>query len=193
MKKTIIALAALASLGMASSAMAAAGDALPAGSSSFQWAGSVPTATNPGAGYFIIQEGDTSFTDGVLTFTNTTSGGIKLISSNEIGFKVVKDAAAGGDYDPATDVAPLPYKGTLTSVKVGVNGFVSEQVADGYFDIYADGTKVAVNAADAINKTAPNNITRLTVKPKDANPNAALTAGDAVVVQALVAVNPTDV
>ncbi|MGR5048746.1 hypothetical protein ACPV3P_08405 [Photobacterium damselae] len=193
MKKMIVAITVLGTLGMASSAMAAAGDALPAGTTSFQWAGSVPTATNSGAGYFIIQEGDTNFTDGVLTFTNTTSGGIQLIDSNEIGFKVVKDAAAGGDYNPETDVAPLPYKGTLTSVKVGVNGFPSEQAADGYFNIYADGAKLAVNNADAINKTAQNNITRLTVKPKDATPNAALTAGDAVVVQALVAVNPTDV
>ncbi len=64
---------------MASSAMAAPGDALPPGVASFQWGGTVPAATNSGAGYFIIQEDNTKFTDGVLTFTNTASGGIKLI------------------------------------------------------------------------------------------------------------------
>ncbi|PSV09568.1 hypothetical protein C0W59_22095 [Photobacterium kishitanii] len=193
MKKTLLALVTLSSLGMASSVMAAAGDAMPVGTASFQWAGTVPTATNPGAGYFIIQEGDTNFTDGVLTFTNIASGGVKLNGSNEIGFKVVKDKADDGPYKPADDVTPLPYKGTLTSIKVGINGFVSEQVTDGYFNIFADSQKLVVNTADSINKSAANNITRLTVKPKDANANADLNASDAVVVQALIAVNPTDV
>ncbi len=54
-------------------------------------------------------------------------------------------------------------------------------MTDGYFNIFT---------ADSINKSAANNITRLTVKPKDANANADLNASDAVVV---LAVNPTDV
>ncbi|TDE25345.1 hypothetical protein E1100_00005 [Vibrio owensii] len=190
MKKTIIALTTIATFGMASSVMAAD---LPAGTASFQWAGSVPSATESGAGYFIIEEGNTGFTNGVLTFSNSATDGIKLISSNEIGFKVVKDAAAGGDYNPATDVDPLAYTATLTSVKVGVNGFVAEQASDGYFNIYADGSKLTVNQANQISKAKSNNITRLTVAPKDASANSTLNAGDAVVVQALVAVNPTDV
>ncbi|WP_340642456.1 hypothetical protein [Photobacterium damselae] len=186
MKKTLIALAALASLGMATSATAA--DKL--GQGSFQWAGTVPTISS-GDGFFIVPAGSTTdLNGGILTFSNKL-GKVELNGSTELSFKVVKDAVAGDAYDPSVDKTPLTYKGTLTNIKVGVNSLLAEQANNGYFAIAADGSVMDINDADAINKdVAVNNVTHLTVKKNTKLGAAAsgLNGGDNVVVQALVAI-----
>ena len=196
MKKTLLAVAALASLGFSAASMAAP---MPVGTGSFQWAGSVPAATVSGAGYWIVKDGALDLDAGLLTFTNTgVAGGVVLQSSSEIGFKVVKDvtavddAAPNGAYDAGIDVTPLAYTAVLSSVKVGVNGLASEQSADGYFAVHADGEAAATAIGSPIEKMlgdAKGKPTRLTLKAK-ANTASTLKTGDDVVVMVAMAITP---
>jgi hypothetical protein len=196
MKKTLLAVAALASVGFSAASMAAP---MPVGTGSFQWAGTVPAATVSGAGYWIVKDGALDLDSGLLTFTNTGgAGAVALQSSSEIGFKVVKDVTAAdnvapnGTYDAGIDVTPLAYTAVLSNVKVGVNGLASEQAADGYFAVHADGSAVATAiGADIAKMTgdAKGKPTRLTLKAK-ANTVSPLEAGDDVAVIVTMAITP---
>ncbi|WP_345860720.1 hypothetical protein [Shewanella algae] len=187
MKKTVLTTLVL-SLGVASAAMAAD---MPQGGATLQWAGSVPPKTSPGAGYYIVQDGAVGFTSGLLTFSNDTSG-IALKSASQIGFKVVRDAASGGDYDSATDVEPLNYKYTLVDVKVGINGLATSQdPSDGYFAVHANGSKTALQLNDEQALTTKGEPTRLTIMPNGSAPTT-LTEGSDVVVMSVLTVTPDD-
>jgi hypothetical protein len=196
MKKTLLAVAALASLGFSAASMATS---MPVGTGSFQWAGSVPAATVSGAGYWIVKDGALDLDAGLLTFTNTgVAGGVALQSSSEIGFKVVKDVTsasvdtANGTYDAGVDVTPLAYTAVLSSVKVGVNGLASEQAADGYFAVHVDGEAAATAIGSPIEKMigdAKGKPTRLTLKAK-AGAVSTLETGDDVAVLVAMAITP---
>jgi hypothetical protein len=195
MKKTLLAVITSASLGMVSTVIATP---MPTGGTTLQWAGSVPSTTVSGKGYWIAEDGGIAFTDGILTFGNTAADGIALNSSSEIGFKVVKDAgiAAGSgavqEYLPGVDVEPLKYSYTLTNVKVGIGGIATTQANDGYFAVYANGSTTPSTVGTKVEQAAglP---TRLTVKGRTAASAAdLLAAGDDVVVMAVVSVTPDD-
>ena len=188
MKKTLLAVTLLASLGMASSVIAAD---LEVGGATLQWAGSVPAESVSGAGYWIVQDGGIGFTDGILTFKNDAAG-IALNSSSEIGFKVVADALTTDvGYQIGVDIAPMNYKYTLTNVKVGVNGLATtQQPTGGYFAVHANGGAALVTAAEQT--VTDKSATRLSIKAAT-GATATLASGDDVVVMAVVSVTPSDV
>lgn len=193
MKKTLLAVTTLVSLGISSTAIAAS---LPTGSATLQWAGSVPAETFSGTGYWIIQDGSLGFTEGLLTFRNDASG-IALNSASEIGFKVVKDEAevpppGPQSYLPGVDINPMKYAYTLLNIKVGINGLATTQDASGYFAVYADGsaTPSALNTSVPKPKGLP---TRLTIKGSPSiAPADLLSSGDDVVIMAMISVTPDD-
>ncbi|GEK15921.1 hypothetical protein [Aliivibrio fischeri] len=185
MKKTFLAITTLVSLSMTSIAMATA---LPTGSSTLQWAGSVPAESLSGKGYWIVQDGGVGLTEGILTFSNDADG-ITLNSSSEIGFKVVEDLGSQGVYEPSMDITPMQYSYTLTNVKVGINGIATTQNPEGYFAVYADGNATASKIGTAVEK-ATGLPTRLSIKG-NGTPSADLfSSGDDVVVMAVVSVTP---
>ena len=191
MKKAVLA---LASLGFSAASMAAP---MPAGTGLFQWAGSVPAATVNGEGYWIVKDGSgVDLDSGLLTFTNTgKAGGVALQSSSEMGFKVVKDVTASdneapnGEYEPGLDVTPIGYTATLSSVKVGVNGLVSEQATDGYFAVHADGGSDTAIGASIDKLTGAT--TRLMIKAK-AGVESTLVTGDDVAVMVAMVITPNN-
>ena len=187
MKKALLAVALLSTLGMAAT-QAMAEDYTP-GHASFQWAGTVPAQSDSGDNYFIVGSGNTTdFNNGQLVFSNTTKG-VELTNSSTISFKVVKHDSTSGNknYDPAVDTQPLSYTGTLTDFQVGINGLMSQDDKN-VFAIHVDGQTKAVN--DSFDKNKDANTTHLTiVKGEGTN---TLQAADNVVVQAVLAIAPTD-
>ncbi|WP_394230857.1 hypothetical protein [Shewanella colwelliana] len=185
MKKTILATL-LLSFGMTSSVMAAP---QPPGGVTLQWTGSVPAIATPGAGYWIVKDGELDFSAGVLTFVNDTNGPA-LQSSSEIGFKVVKDATPDANpYDPGTDIEKVNYSYMLDNLKVGINGIPASQAANGYFAVHANGadTPLALNTASTLSDEP----TRLTIKSNaGATTPVALIPGADVVVQSIITITP---
>ena len=187
MKKALLTVAFLSTLGMAAT-QAMADDYVP-GNASFQWAGKVPAKTDSGDNYFIVGSGNTTdFNNGQLLFSNTTKG-VDLTSSSTISFKVVKHDSTSGSqtYDPAVDTQPLAYTGTLTDFQLGINGLMSQD-NNNVFAINVDGQTKAVN--DTFSKQNDDNTTHLTIVKGTGNNT--LQAADNVVVQAVLAIAPTD-
>ena len=187
MKKALLAVALLSTLGMAAT-QAMAEDYTP-GHASFQWAGTVPAQTDSGNNYFIVGAGSTTdFNNGQLVFANTNKG-VQLTNSSTMSFKVVKHDSASGNknYDPAVDTQPLGYSATLTDLEVGINGFMSQDGSEA-FAVSVDGVNKNVN--ESITKASDSNTTNLKiVKGADTN---TLKAADNVVVQAVLAIAPTE-
>ncbi|WP_305816448.1 hypothetical protein [Photobacterium leiognathi] len=147
MKKTILALAALASMGMANTAMATDTNV---GQAVFQWAGTVPSPSSSEAGYWIVSADGGSIlsaTDGVMIFDNK-AGEIKLKSATTFGFKVVTDKTAdGATFNPAEDTAGVAYKATLGGIKAGKGGLTAAGGDDGYFAVTAGGDVLSTSTA----------------------------------------------
>lgn len=191
MKNTMISLTALAILGMSSNVMAAPTE-LGVSQSSFQWAGTVPSISTS-AGYFIIPSTDKAFDSGILTFANSPEG-VKLTTSSEIGFRVVKDATVDASgYVAADDTVHLAYKFGLTNIKVGLSGLVSEQLdTTPYFAVQADGVDL-VKRGTHTDKPNTSNETNLKVVQTESGVNSQPSQGDSVVVQALLTVTAFDI
>ena len=186
MKKALLAVALLSTLGMAAT-QAMAEDYTP-GHASFQWAGTVPAQTDSGDNYFIVGAGSTTdFNNGQLVFANTNKG-VQLTNSSTMSFKVVKhDSTSGDKYDPSKDIEPLGYTATLTDLEVGINGFMSQDGSEA-FAVSVDGVNKNVN--ESITKASDSNTTNLKiVKLADTK---MLKAADNVVVQAVLAIAPTE-
>lgn len=187
MNNIVLTFALLSMLGLVASNATA--DTYDPGQASFQWAGTVPAQTDSGTNYFIVPtESTIDFYGGQLVFTNSSAAGIELVNSSTMSFKVVKHDPNGiPTYDPAVDTETLAYTATLTDLEVGIDGFISPSGADA-FAVSVDGVIKAVN--DQFNKPADANTTNLKiVKGTDAN---TLQTGDSVVVQAVLAIAPTD-
>ncbi|WP_318462309.1 hypothetical protein [Photobacterium leiognathi] len=190
MKKTILAIAALASLGMAQTVTAADADA---GKAIFQWAGTVPSPSIGAEGYWIVTADGGSIlsaTDGVMVFDNK-AGNIQLKTASTFGFKVVTDKATGGAFDPATDTTGVAYKTTLSSIKAGKGGLTAIGGDDGYFAVTAGGDVLSTSAAKTF---AKDEVATVTLKPAVDGSNFELASeGDVWTVQAAVAVTATGV
>lgn len=186
MKKTLISVSLLAAMSLSPSAFSVPTDSFAV----LEWAGNVPPATVHGNGYFLIPDGNPNLQSGQLTFANQGEG-IILKTSSEIGFRVVKDAdytagSTGGVYDPATDTEAASYQTTLTSIQYATNGNFWTQGLTGPapFAIYADGTKMVIDAKTA----ATLNATRLRVHENE--PLApTIKGGDSILVRALITVS----
>ncbi len=190
MKKSFLAVTLLASLGMASTAMAAVGDLLPTSAHTLQWAGTVPAETGKGEGYWVIQDGAVGLHSGSIIFSNTITDGLEFLSSSEIGFKVVKDEGGLDAYEETIDVNPMPYTYKLTSVAVGISGPTTEQGAGGYFAVHANGgAAMTVNGATEDSTGAA---TRISLKKADGT-TVSFEGGDSVVVMAVLAITPKDI
>ncbi|YCO02438.1 hypothetical protein ACB087_10120 (plasmid) [Vibrio sp. VNB-15] len=145
MKKTLLALAAVASLGMSVSASAAS-----IGEANFQWIGTVPAPSVSESGYWIVTANGGELlqaNNGVLKFDNK-AGVIELIESQTFGFKVVTNAAevANDKFDPATDKTSVGFKARLGALEVGKNGLPSSVDSSNYFSIQALNQATGANA-----------------------------------------------
>ncbi|WP_305816416.1 hypothetical protein [Photobacterium leiognathi] len=179
MKKTILALIAM---GFAANVSAAA---LETGSQTMQWKGTVPVVTPPtDAGYVIEKVGVTDFMSGNLVFDNA-GGSVTLTSASEIAFVVKEADKVTGE--ALTDAAQLAYDIQLTNVKVGVNGAAIAEQTNGFFEVKHNGNVFAKNSTEVV--TAESAGSKLTISTKAGVP-ATVSAGEEVIVQAVVAVTP---
>lgn len=161
MKKTLLALAVVASIGLSVSALAA-----PIGEANFQWVGTVPAPSVSESGFWIVTANGGELlqaNNGVLKFDNK-NGVIELIESQTFGFKVVENAtAADGDtFNPAEDNNSVAFNARLGALEVGKNGLPFSVDSSNYFSIQAmnqaTGSSVTLttanDAAFDVNQTA---------------------------------------
>lgn len=111
---------------------------------------------------------------------------VTLTSSSEIGF-VVKPASPEGVVAP--DAVPLAYDLQLTNVKVGVNGAPVAEQTNGYFEVKHNDTVLAKNNTVNVATGAAAASSKLKISTKAGVP-ATISAGEEVIVQAVVAVTP---
>lgn len=197
MKKAIVTLAILSSIGFTQSSLAATPNI---GQASFQWSGTVPAPSVSAAGYWLVSHdgqsllADTNTHNGVMTFENR-AGVINLVDSSAFSFKVVKDRTsptvdtANGEFEPAIDTVGVPYHVSLSSIASGSGGFPAPGDQDGYFTVTSNGAVISATAdkAHAIGEAA-------TIKVAKATTSAQLegaTAGQKWQVAAQVAVSTT--
>ncbi|MBE8574174.1 hypothetical protein [Vibrio sp. OPT18] len=149
MKKTLLTLAVVATMGLAHSAIAA-----DIGSASFQWAGTVPESSTSNANFWLVT-GDgsqelakTNTQDGVLVFENKT-GVVNLVDSSAFSFKVVADSA-GVEFDSTTDNEDVSYQVTLASIKTGTSGLLTDDDQGGYFTITANNSVLSTTPTEYV-------------------------------------------
>ncbi len=166
--KLLIAGAALALSSTA--AMAAVEDV----TGTFQWIGTVPTSI-PGTEWKIINTGTVNHLAGTVTFSGNDADGYEVVDSSELKFSVVTIA----------DDTPAPnFDYTLTNLIFSAGGGFMTSVTN-EFTITADGTPLVQNAA-ATTKTGGGDVA---LKVQAGTTTATLTAGDEVVIQAVILVN----
>lgn len=145
MKKTLLALAAVASMGVSVSALAA-----PIGEANFQWVGTVPAPSVSESGFWIVTANGGELlqaNNGVLKFDNQ-NGVIELIESHAFGFKVVTNAtpAANDTFNPEEDKSSVAFNARLGALEVGKNGLPSSVDSSNYFAIQALNQATGSNA-----------------------------------------------
>lgn len=180
MKKTMIAVALLGTMGLVGTTSAI--DA----SQVFTWSGTVPAAPTS-TDWVIAQPIGTPITNGILTFTTDIAGKGVLTGSTDLRFNVFKEIGTTGTPDTAQPAASYDYK--LISLAVNNAGLAAEQTADGYFAIQASNGGVAAPLVKNIAKTGASGETILSVVPSGvATPDNQPGAGDSVDVQATIVV-----
>ncbi|RZP84929.1 hypothetical protein [Vibrio vulnificus] len=181
MKKTLLAAAAV--MGMSGAVVAA-----DVGTANFQWVGTVPAASTTQGVYYIVNADGSAIlnaTDGVMTFSNN-AGKIVLENASTFGFKVVEDAADGGDFDPATDKTSVAFKAKLGELKAGAAGITSVGGDNGYFGVVANAAPLTSTVRDF----AADTVVNVTVAPAVADAEfSQAEEGEAWTVQAAVAVS----
>lgn len=162
-KKTIHSLIVLASMGLCASSLAQTMTST-GNESLFQWRGTVGPESRSGAGYFIVPEGEIAFHRGEMKLErhHSKSTQYTLSSASKIGFKVLRDEVAGDAqvYDEATDTQALPYQAKLLNINIEVNGTLTEQANNGYFNVVANGRVLTLSSAT----TPSTNATTVTLK-----------------------------
>ncbi|WDG07104.1 hypothetical protein PUN50_10115 [Vibrio campbellii] len=185
MKYSTIALTAL--MLSTTSAMAAT---LETGSQTMQWQGTVPVVTPPtDAGYVIEKLGAVDFLAGNLEFDNA-GGAVTLKSASQIGFVVKKDDNKDGVIS-ADEGTPLAYDVQLTNVRVGIDGAAIAEQTDGFFEVKHNGTLLDKHSTATISAETAAAGSKFDISTK-AGVSAPITAGQEVILQAIVAVTPTD-
>ncbi|EPS8830561.1 hypothetical protein [Vibrio parahaemolyticus] len=192
MKNTTLSLMMIASFSLAGSAFAATESA---GMASFQWQGKVPAATSSNAGYWLVTaDGTQQITGtlrGVMDFENN-AGVINLVDSQQLSFKVVKDAVKDGNpFDAAVDNEGVETTLSLVSVAVDQNGMLNEGDDHEYFGISANGTEIAKATTTIVDANVPARVK--VVKKAVTSAVLDLAANDVVQVQAQVAVTATTI
>ena len=183
MKKAVIAVALLGTMGLVGTASAF--DA----SQTFTWSGTVP-AMPTSNGWVIAQPTGTAITNGILTFATDAAGKGVLTGSTELRFNVFKESAlTPGAPDIAAPATKYDYK--LISLVVNSAGLAAEQGAGGYFAIQSSNNGVAEsmvkNTVSATNATQVDGETILSVI-KGAGVSNQPDAGDSVDVQASIVI-----
>ncbi len=150
MKKAVIALSLLASLGMANTALAA--DEL-AGTAVVQWSGTVPAATTSAEGYWLVDPaGSSAYSSTVMRemlFVNDANQ-INLDRSTSFDFHVVKDNGLDGIFDPQVDTEATNFSVVLTNISSGPDGVVSPNSdSNGYFKILGNQEELVYNTPKA--------------------------------------------
>lgn len=173
--KKVAAAVVIGALGFAGAAFAAD---TPVASHVFTWSGSVP-ASSTAMGYIIKATDGGEIQNGALIFSADDAGKGNLLGASSLDFNV---------FHYVDDVVGQPvtsYNYEMTSLASSKGGLVTEQDANGYFKITADGVDLAKNDVQE-HKMGP---TVLTVAAADtAEPSNQPNAGDDVAVQASVVV-----
>ncbi|WFO49859.1 hypothetical protein [Aeromonas veronii] len=174
MKKTVVMAAILGAMGFAGAASAE-----NLASHVFTWSGSVP-AISTQTDFIIRSDAGGDIENGTLLFLTDVGGNGMLHSASTVGFNV---------FDYTGNVVGEPartYSYELTHLAATKNGLVTEQGADGYYAINADGTTMV--KGNAIDKPSGGS-TVLTVEPTNApNPTNQPKAGDDVAVHATIVI-----
>ncbi|WP_270827510.1 hypothetical protein [Aeromonas sp. Y318-1] len=183
MKKAMIAVALLGTMGLVGTASAI--DA----SQTFTWSGTVPAAPTSN-GWVIAQPTGAAITNGILTFTTDAAGKGVLTGSTELRFNVFEElVATPGAPDTGKPATAYDYK--LISLAVNSAGLAAEQDANGYFAIQSSNNGITEpmvkNTVSATNATQVTGETILSVI-KGAGVSNQPSAGDSVDVQASIVV-----
>lgn len=180
MKKTMIAVALLGSLGFISAASAEI-----SASQTFTWSGTVPAAPTSN-GWVIAAPTGAPIGNGILTFTTDSEGKGELTGSTALRFNVFKELTAGvaNTNEPATS-----YNYSLISLAVNSSGLAQEQDADGYYAIQSDngGVVKPMVKNNSFDSAAGETILNV-IKSGVDTPSNQPVAGDSVEVQASIVV-----
>ncbi|MFQ2048378.1 hypothetical protein ACK34J_05445 [Aeromonas veronii] len=180
MKKAMIAVALLGTMGLVGTASAI--DA----SQVFTWTGTVPAMPTSNA-WVIAQPTGAPITNGILTFTTDAAGKGVLTGSTELRFNVFKEDGTTNLPDTAQPALSYGYK--LISLAVNSAGLAAEQAADGYFAIQGSNAGVAAPLVKNTLKAGVSGETILSVVQSGvAIPGNQPNAGDSVDVQATIVV-----
>lgn len=181
MKKTIIAVALLGSLGFIGAASAEI-----VASQTFTWSGTVP-AKPTSKGWVIASPTGAPIGNGILTFTTDIEGNGELTGSTALRFNVFKESTTPGVAD--INVPAPSYKYSLISLAVNSSGLAQEQDANGYYAIQSDngGVVKLMVKNDSFDNAAGETILNV-IKSSVDNPSNQPVAGDSVEVQASIVV-----
>ncbi|HDO1331764.1 TPA: hypothetical protein P2Q98_004564 [Aeromonas veronii] len=185
MKKAMIAIALLGSMGLVGTASAA----LLETSQVFTWSGNVPAAPKVD-GWVIAQPDGSAIPRGILVFTTDAAGKGVLTGSTELRFQVFEEDANDAGKPDLGKVA-TKYNYTLTSLAVNSAGLAAEQADAGYFAIQSLNGGVATELKKNTPVAALKEETILSVvkNTQFAAPANQPNAGDSVDVQATVVVD----
>ncbi|BCO14970.1 hypothetical protein RIMD111065_33260 [Aeromonas hydrophila] len=149
-------------------------------SNTFTWTGTVPAAPVVGNNWVIKSPTGQDLTNGIMVFRLNADGKGELTGSTELAFNVFSEQAPGV---PDVAAPANTYTIELTSLAVNSAGLASEQDANGYFGIIANGAALAKGTPEIMTGD-----TRLIVGVQnDAAANQPL-AGDSVDLQATLVV-----
>lgn len=184
MKKSLLCVALLGSLGFVGSASALSA------SQTFTWTGTVPAAPTS-AGVVIASPTGAAVNHGILTFTADAAhaGKGKLTGSTELSFNVFKeDAAKPGVADITKPATSYDFK--LVNLAVNQSGLAMEQDANGYFAIQADNKGTQSKLVKNTAKTGAAGVTILSVVKSDvATPSNQPELGSSVDLQATILIS----
>ncbi|MFM4875107.1 hypothetical protein ACEUDK_19415 [Aeromonas veronii] len=180
MKKTIIAVALLGSLGFVGAASAEI-----SASQTFTWSGTVP-AKPTSKGWVIAAPTGAPIGNGILTFTTDIESKGELTGSTALRFNVFKELTSGvaNPDEPAAS-----YNYSLISLAVNSSGLAQEQDADGYYAIQSNngGVVKPMVKNSSFDGAAGETILNVIKSSADTPSNQPM-AGDSVEVQASIVV-----
>ena len=147
-------------------------------SGAFQWIGTVPVSA-PGTNWKIVNTGSVDHQGGSLSFQEgSTANHYELIDSSELKFNVVDTANSN------TEATSYDYE--LTSIKFSTSGGFLQDVdnATPEFALTADGAQLSLGSK--VNHANSTDVTLQVITPSE---TSAVSAGDEVVIQAVILIN----
>lgn len=109
----------------------------------FQWSGTIPASAVNSGSLNIVNTGSIAFSDGSMTFTETSGGKYELKSASDMIFQIQN--VSGG----TVNISDLAYE--VSSVKFSAGGgFMKEVSASPEFNVTIDGADVVKGAQQSL-------------------------------------------